>query len=81
MKTGIDRYPEFREENLLRAQGISLIAGVDEAGRGCLAGPVVAGAVILTKRRRCGWLKDVRDSKLLPPEARRNCSRQLSPIL
>lgn len=70
MKTSNEGYPEFREENQFRAQGITLIAGVDEAGRGCLAGPVVAGAVILAKRRRCGWLKDVRDSKLLQPEAR-----------
>jgi len=35
-----------RLEELLAAQGYSRIAGVDEAGRGCLAGPVVAAAVI-----------------------------------
>ena len=35
------------EEARLRAAGYQLIAGVDEAGRGCLAGPVVAAAVIL----------------------------------
>ncbi|MBI3781328.1 MAG: ribonuclease HII [candidate division NC10 bacterium] len=35
------------EETRLRAAGYQLIAGVDEAGRGCLAGPVVAAAVIL----------------------------------
>ena len=34
-------------ENRLRAEGYRLIAGVDEVGRGCLAGPVVAAAVIL----------------------------------
>ena len=65
-----DLCPTFREENDFRQRGFILVAGVDEAGRGALAGPVVAGAVILTKQRRCGWLKDVRDSKILPPEAR-----------
>ena len=44
-----------------------LIAGVDEAGRGPLAGPVVAAAVILDPQRR---IKGLRDSKLLTPEAR-----------
>src|SRR6266516_4404962 len=43
------------------------IAGVDEAGRGPLAGPVVAAAVILDPERRIGGL---RDSKLLTPPVR-----------
>ncbi|MFM8440400.1 MAG: ribonuclease HII, partial [Acidobacteriota bacterium] len=34
-------------EDLVRAEGFHLIAGVDEVGRGCLAGPVVAAACIL----------------------------------
>lgn len=44
-----------------------LVAGVDEAGRGPLAGPVVAAAVILDRRRRIRGLKD---SKQLAPAAR-----------
>jgi len=44
-----------------------LIAGVDEAGRGPLAGPVVAAAVILDPLRR---IRGLRDSKLLTPAAR-----------
>jgi len=44
-----------------------LIAGVDEAGRGPLAGPVVAAAVILDPGRR---IRGLRDSKLLTPQAR-----------
>ncbi len=36
----------------LLSQGYSLVAGLDEAGRGCLAGPVVAAAVILPLERR-----------------------------
>lgn len=47
-----------------------LIVGVDEVGRGCLAGPLVAGAVILPEkfRRRKGW--QLKDSKLLTRERR-----------
>src|SRR3954447_17522803 len=45
----------------------SRIAGVDEAGRGPLAGPVVAAAVVLNPRRR---IYGLRDSKQLAPERR-----------
>jgi len=54
-------------ENELRYQGIDLIAGVDEVGRGPLAGPVVAAAVILPAD--C-WLFGIDDSKKLS-EAKR----------
>src|SRR4029453_11911811 len=37
----------LENENALRARGFSLVAGIDEAGRGPLAGPVVAAAVVL----------------------------------
>ncbi len=69
MAQGTD-FPHFREEKDFHRQGYILVAGVDEAGRGCLAGPVAAGAVILSQRKRCGWLKEVNDSKLLSAEAR-----------
>ncbi len=47
--------------------GLSLLAGVDEAGRGCLAGPVVAAAVVLPLD---GPVPGVRDSKALSPQER-----------
>ena len=50
-------------EKELYAQGISLIAGVDEVGRGPLAGPVVAAAVILPKDCK---IKGLNDSKKIP---------------
>ena len=54
--------PDFAEERDLWDLGYRLVAGVDEVGRGCLAGPVVVGAVILPQ----GWLPDgLRDSKIL----------------
>ena len=54
-------------ENGLRRWGFCLVAGVDEVGRGCLAGPVLAAAVVLDPARHVAGL---RDSKLLTPAAR-----------
>jgi len=62
--------PSFIEEQLLEAQGYERIAGVDEVGRGALAGPVVAAAVILPRGVDTPWLNEVRDSKLLTPAKR-----------
>jgi ribonuclease HII len=56
-----------RFDRALRREGFALLAGLDEVGRGCLAGPVVAAAVILRAGTR---LPDVDDSKQLTPEAR-----------
>ncbi len=50
-------------ENALRRVGFCHVAGVDEVGRGCLAGPVVAAAVVLHPDRRIPGLSD---SKLVP---------------
>ena len=55
-------------EESLRLAGYRRIAGVDEVGRGCLAGPVVAGAVIPDLDRP---IPGVDDSKHLSPERRR----------
>src|SRR2546430_15707335 len=57
----------FRYEKKLRVVGISRIAGIDEAGRGALAGPVVAAAAILPEKFRHRRLND---SKQLAPELR-----------
>ena len=54
-------------ERKLWTEGVAHVAGVDEAGRGCLAGPVVAGAVILPQEVR---IEGVTDSKLLREERR-----------
>jgi len=50
---------------MLAAQGYTRVAGIDEAGRGPLAGPVVAAAVILPQDFNAPWLGLVRDSKQL----------------
>src|ERR1043166_1017831 len=64
----------FRHEKKLRAIGISRIAGIDEAGRGALAGPVVAAAVVLPEKFRHRKLKD---SKQLAPELREEIYQEL----
>ncbi|MCL0081927.1 ribonuclease HII [Dehalococcoidia bacterium] len=62
--------PSFIEEERLWQQGYRLVAGIDEVGRGPLAGPVVAAAVILSPESRLFWLHQVRDSKRLAPRKR-----------
>ena len=62
--------PNLDQENKLKLQGYELIAGIDEAGRGALAGPVVAAAVILPCSSYPPWFKLVRDSKEISPKKR-----------
>jgi len=58
------RVPAMRTlENALRRAGFACVAGVDEVGRGCLAGPVVAAAVVLHPDRH---IPGVCDSKAVP---------------
>jgi len=61
----ISQFPNLDHENELKSQGYELIAGIDEVGRGALAGPVVASAVILPHPANFSWLGLVRDSKEL----------------
>ena len=62
--------PTFDEETSLHRLGYRVVAGVDEAGRGPLAGPVVAGAVVIPTGYREPWLARLRDSKQLTARAR-----------
>ena len=59
--------PSFRRERALIKRGVWPVAGCDEAGRGPLAGPVVAAAVVLDPKR---IPKGLDDSKRLTPERR-----------
>ncbi len=69
-KVAVSQAPTFIEEERLRVQGYRFIAGVDEVGRGPLAGPVVAAAAILPLEDRPSWLHLLRDSKQLTPQRR-----------
>jgi len=66
------RYPNFEEEKLLWQKGFQQVVGLDEAGRGALAGPVVAAAVLI-KKPILGLkpeLKGINDSKKLSKKKR-----------
>ena len=64
----MSRVPAMRTlENALRRMGFCHVAGVDEVGRGCLAGPVVAAAVVLHPDRH---IPGVCDSKTVPAQER-----------
>ncbi len=67
--------PTFKEERKLYRQGYRRIVGVDEVGRGCLAGNVTAAAVTFPAKmprsaRVRKFLKEIRDSKKLTPKKR-----------
>jgi ribonuclease HII len=68
--------PDLHWERTFWDAGLPRVAGVDEVGRGAMAGPLVAAAVIFPActgwplRRLKSALRDVRDSKLLSPERR-----------
>jgi len=62
-------------ERKLEAEGYVCVAGVDEAGRGSLFGPVFAAAVILPA---CVTIEGIRDSKQLPPTQRSILAHQIA---
>ena len=73
--------PDLAAERALWGQGVGFVAGIDEVGRGPLAGPVAAGAVVLPQTTRISgrfrWLRSVRDSKQLTPAAREELSEYI----
>lgn len=64
-------------ERALARVGMTPVAGVDEAGRGACAGPLVAAAVVLREGSR-GSVPGLADSKLLTPLARERCFEQVT---
>ena len=74
--------PHLKLETALWKEGLELVAGIDEAGRGAWAGPVAAAAVVLPHRPR--WLRwrlgEVRDSKRLSPRRRERLWELISTV-
>ena len=68
--------PTWQVENAFWREGYQRVAGVDEVGRGPLAGPVVAGAVVL-RYSRAGWVRRLRDSKILDAPTREELATQI----
>ncbi|HOT46072.1 MAG TPA: ribonuclease HII [Spirochaetota bacterium] len=69
------RYPTFAIEQQLLEEGVSLIAGVDEVGRGALAGPLCVGLVIYEASliaSTAGPIPGINDSKKLTPRKRKS---------
>lgn len=67
--------PTLAEEQILWKKGYRYIAGIDEVGRGCFAGPVVVGAVIFAPDSKIP--EGIRDSKLLSPQKRQKLSQEI----
>ncbi len=68
MSTKIDKVDNYEFERKIYNEGYKYIAGTDEVGRGCIAGPVVACAIIMPKDV---IIEGVTDSKLLTDKKRR----------
>jgi ribonuclease HII len=67
----VPEWPTLEFESRLWGSGLTHVAGVDEVGRGALAGPVYVGAVILPMNDGVSEeLSGVRDSKMMSPEER-----------
>ena len=70
--------PHLKYETELWSKGREFICGIDEAGRGCIAGPLYVGAVIFKKN--CNQIEGVRDSKLLTAKARERLSKEITKV-
>lgn len=70
--TQLANKPSFNEENLLWNAGYGNVCGIDEVGRGCWAGPLVAGAVIFRTITdiRVKEIRQINDSKKITPKKR-----------
>ena len=68
------KYPNFNEEKMFWKKGYKFVVGLDEAGRGPLAGPVVAGAIVSLNPKSQNLSIGVQDSKKLTPKKREEVS-------
>ncbi len=72
---------DFHIEEDLLSDGYKNIAGIDEAGRGALIGPVVAASVIFSddfiRNNQEAWVLEINDSKLLNPKKRERLARAI----
>ena len=69
----MDQNADYKEESKLLNNGFNLVAGVDEVGRGTVAGPLVVGIATLPNNPSGDWLTLIKDSKLLSSKKRVTC--------
>lgn len=73
--------PNFKEERKLWKEGVRIVLGIDEVGRGAFAGPIVAGAVVFPQipkvNGKLKFLNDINDSKLLDSNTRRKLAKSI----
>jgi ribonuclease HII len=73
--------PDFHFEKEILSRGYGAIAGLDEAGRGALFGPVVAASVMfppsLIRGEKMTWLEEIDDSKRISPTKREILARKI----
>jgi ribonuclease HII len=67
MSSNLSQLPSLSFEQSLNAR---YVIGIDEVGRGCIAGVVAVGAVLIDLENITDWPKQLKDSKLLSPKAR-----------
>jgi len=76
-------FPNLNVEKRLRKKGYKIVGGIDEVGRGALAGPVVAVTILLKRntqyntRSQKNFLKEIKDSKKLTPKKREELFNKL----
>lgn len=68
-------FANFSIESSLWSQGLNLICGIDEVGRGSFAGPLVAGAVVFPANSKL--IAGIADSKLLSPKKRKKLALEI----
>ena len=71
------KHPDAVHEHSLRQFGCRFVAGIDEVGRGTLAGPVTAAAVVMPEEIPETWFGLIRDSKQMSPEQRQFACEQI----
>lgn len=76
-KSSTARLPSYESELALQSEGFARIAGVDEAGRGPLAGPVVAGAAVLSQEFAHKFYGQLLDSKQMTSKARERLCEEI----
>ncbi|NDC47652.1 MAG: ribonuclease HII [Micrococcales bacterium] len=70
MSSKTSQLPSLDFEATFATRGVRYIIGMDEVGRGCIAGEVAVGAALIDLEQRVSWPEGLRDSKLLSEKAR-----------